>query len=325
MDRLKLNKATPIKLSSSEDYALWKNFKRNVTAVSKQYQFNLDLVERDEPQEPPMEEAQDHALYVYLARCCEREDLQHILGHDNPDSKGTIAWKSLVEFFEPDDLHHKMKAIRDLGSMKAKDATLIMDLVKWWNAYTHIKDMDINADEIIMAMFIEYLPSTAEWATFANVMLEAKPEEEERIASVKTLFDKVKRRAALQRSQRTMKQDTGSFVNAVRSNPTKQKAHANTRATNGNTRATNGTMDTRLGPCPRCGNDHTSRCRVPKNILCNACGQEGHMTKVCPKRARETEGDKSDTPEPKDSSTPTKKVFFLNTIRSANANATGSE
>ena len=262
------------KLDSSNPAADFPIYGSQVQTMAKQQGFDIN-----DPDGLPIKERltdpQESLLYGLLLQGLREAKLEYIVMRDNPKSSGTVAWRNLRAHFDSSSRATVTMLLHKLLSSPQNRSTLDFD--KWLgNIMQQVERLSnikgINLEDVLIAICVNQLPSTPEWAVFKNSLLN-------NTELTKTVFytqcSSFARNEECRSSVQLQTPSTPTTAIAMVAQHQQQQEHWQQPF------AMVAQQQQRL-QCERCfGNHMTNDCRRTRNYSCAHCGRE-HYEQACP-------------------------------------------
>ena len=292
------------KLDKDDPHSDWPSFKMQFTALLAQTNLNVTSA-------VPLTATQEATIFSMLMQSVKDANQSFLVTLENPNSLGSKGWKNLCDNFDNTSRARLTMVLNQFINNK-REAT-VGDFSTWLSSDMTLYDRICNIEgitlkDVLSAVMVSHLPSTAEYSTFKNTLLDKSNLTNTEFFTLCTTFNRNEQcRAAAQ--QQTETATPTAPVAMVAQQPVAMAGHqayaqqpvamAGHQAYEPNTARSDipgnyrdrqlqqyrGRQQLQHGlrpECTRCLGSHlTSQCIRTRNYFCSHCGAQ-HLERACP-------------------------------------------
>jgi hypothetical protein len=283
-------------LNATDPQGDWHSFKPQMLAIFAQNNIAINGP-------GPVTTIQEAFIFSTLMQAVKDASQKFLIMHDNPTSLGTKGWKNLCNIFDNTSRATVTMVLNEFTTNKREstDADFGAWLSKDMTLYDRIMNIEgITLADALMAIMVSHLPSTPEYSTFKNGLLDKTGLTKVDFFTACTTFNRNEQcRAAAQQRTAT----PPAPVAMVAQQPVAMAGHQTYEHDtarsdiSGNFRDRQqqqqyrGRQQQQYGPrleCSRCLGGHpTSECMRTRNYFCRHCGAQ-HLERACPALRNQT-------------------------------------
>lgn len=275
------------KLKSADPHSDWPSFKTQIIAIVAQANCNLD---------GPLTPVQEATTFSMLMQAVKDAGQSFLVTLDNPKSLGTKGWKNLCDNFDNTSRATVTMVLNEF--MNNKRESTETDFMTWLSTDMTLFDRICNIEgitlkDVLLATMVSHLPSTTEYSTFKNTLLDKSNLTNTEFFTLCTTFNRNEQcRAAAQQRTATPPAPVAMVAQqpvamagqqAYEPNPARSDIPGNYRDRQQQQYRGRQQLQHNLRPeCTRCLGSHpTSQCFRTRNYFCSHCGAQ-HLERACP-------------------------------------------